>query len=52
MNKKNRIIKIEALSTTKIKWHFTFKPFLPDIEILKLKMETELNLINAFRWNS
>ena len=47
----NIIIEVEALSSTKIKWNLTFKPFLPDIEVLKLKIETELNLLNAFSWD-
>ena len=42
------IFKINALSNTKVSCFIKFKPFLPDIEILSLKIETELNLINSF----
>ena len=51
-NYQNIQIEITALSDTKIQWDLTFKPFLPDIELLKIKMETELNLINSFRWRN
>ena len=47
----NLQIEIKAMSTTKISWTLTFKPFLPEIEILTIVLETELNLLNSFKNN-
>jgi hypothetical protein len=49
-NYQNICIEITALSDTKIQWDLMFKPFLPDIELLQIRMETELSLVNSFRW--
>ena len=44
---KNICFEIKALSKTKIIWLIKLKPFLHDIEILSLKIETELHLVNS-----
>ena len=41
-------IEIKALSGTKIHWNCIFKPFIPDIEILNLRLETDFGLIRSF----
>jgi len=40
-------IEISAISTTKILWEITLQPFIKDIEVLFLKIETEINLLNS-----
>ncbi len=46
-NNEHIIFEIQAINPNKISWFIKLKPFLPDIETLLLKIETELNLINS-----
>lgn len=40
-------LELEGISHSKIRWNLIFRPFLPDIEILMLKIETEAHLVHA-----
>ncbi len=41
------ILEVRSLSSTKVSWTVTCKPFLPDIEVLQVRLDTEANLVRA-----
>lgn len=40
-------LEVKSLSSTKVSWTVTCQPFLPDIEVLRVRLETEANLVRA-----